>query len=394
MTNSLQSYVRRISPVLLLAASLAVLSGCGNSDGEREFALAKQALSVKNLDRAAELFMRAAELNSRNIDALVMLARIRLDLGEITAAEDAVARASALAPDDLDIAELSAQIDWHSKRYKEARDKYEKLAGNVAVDAKVRAQALAALGLIDIALSDIQPQDEWLRDRARTEFLMALALDKKCAPAYYHLGLLYRSEPFPYKEAALTQYEFFKSVGPQADPRYDRVLRVVIPELKEEINRARAERPGATNRDSTAAAESIRKAQLAEKKGQTQAARRLYEAAFKADPLSYEAALGLAKTIKKAEGNSEAGKKRAFDAYNAACHLRSSAVSTFLDAAQLAMDLKKYQSAVELYSRAMAANSRNTTAIDGMIRALRKCDKPKTAAIYQKYRDTIAPARR
>lgn len=394
MTNSLQSSVRRIRPILLLAAMLVMLCGCGKSDGEREFALAKQALSVKNLDRAAELFMRAAELNSRNIDALVMLARVRLDLGEVEAAEDAISRASALAPDDLDIAEISAQIDWHSKRYSQARDKYEKLAGNLSADAKVRAQAMAALGLIDIALSDAQPQDEWLRDRARTEFLMALALDKKCAPAYYHLGILYRSEPFPYKEAALTQFEFFKSVGPQADPRYDRVLRVVIPELKEEINRARAERPGATNRDSTAAAESIRKAQLAEKKGQTQSARRLYEAAFKSDPLSYEAALGLAKTIKKAEGNSEAGKKRAFDAYNAACHLRSSAVTTFLDAAQLAMDLKKYQSAVELYSRAMAANSRNTTAIDGMIRALRKCDRPKTAAIYQKYRDSIAPVRK
>lgn len=373
---------------------LAAVAGCGKSDGSREFALAQQAVSVKNPERAATLFLRAAELNPRNVDALVMLARIRLDLGETDAAQDAVERAAALAPDDLDVAELSAQLDWYSKRYEQARAKYLRLSENKTAEPKTRAQALAALGLIDIVLSDAEPQNEWLRDRARTEFLAAIALDKKCAPAYYHLGILYRSDPFPYKEAALTQFEFYKSVGPQADPRYDRVLRVVIPELKEEINRARAERPGASSRDSTAASEAIRKAQAAEKKGQTQAARRLYESAFKADPLSYEAALGLAKTIKKAEGNTEAGKRRAFDAFNAACHLRSSAVSTFLDAAQLATELKKFQSAAELYSRAVAVNPRNTTAIDGLIRSLRRCDRAKAASIYQNYRDAIAPLRK
>ncbi len=394
MTSSSLSSARNIAFMAAAAAFvLSPIAGCDPGDGKKEYADAQAAYKVKNFDKAAMLFERAATLDTKNVDALVMLVRTHLDLGDVAAAEDALHRAEALAPDDNDVAELSAQCAWYSKRYDEAREKYKKLADDISKEPALRAQAFSALGLVDMALSDLRPRDEWLRDRARVEFLQAIAIDKRCAPARYHLGILYRDDPFGYKEAALAQFEAFKQLAPVADPRLDKVLRTTIPELKEEINRQIAESPGAANRDSSAASEALRKAESAWNHSQYKTARKNYEAAFKADPLSFQAALGLAKAIEKTEGNTPAARRRAYDAYFAACHLRSSAVSTFITTADLAFRLEKYSSAAELYSRAVAASARDITAIDGLIRSLAKCDRKRAASVYQQYRDTI-PVRR
>ena len=54
------------------------------------------------------------------------------------------------------------------------------------------------------------------------------------------------------------------------------------------------------------------------------------------------------------------------------------------------MKLKQYATATELYSRAVAANPADISAIDGLIRALRNAGgQAKVADAYQRYRDTI-----
>jgi hypothetical protein len=53
-----------------------------------------------------------------------------------------------------------------------------------------------------------------------------------------------------------------------------------------------------------------------------------------------------------------------------------------------------YASAVDSYSRALAANPASLDAIDGLIRALRKVDKRKTAQAYQVYRDMVHSSRK
>jgi tetratricopeptide (TPR) repeat protein len=118
-------------------------------------------------------------------------------------------------------------------------------------------------------------------------------------------------------------------------------------------------------------------------------ARNEYEAAYKADVLSYPAALGLAKAWEKTD-TTAAGSQRALDSYKAACSLRPGAIATFLAAGNLAMKLKQYATATELYSRAVAANPADISAIDGLIRALRNAGgQAKVADAYQRYRDTI-----
>ena len=55
-----------------------------------------------------------------------------------------------------------------------------------------------------------------------------------------------------------------------------------------------------------------------------------------------------------------------------------------------------YGQAVEIYSRAVAANPSSIPAIDGLIKALRKVGgRQKEAAAYQRYRDSLStPAKK
>lgn len=380
----------------ILCLALAVLgAGCGPKDGKDEYAEAQQAYSLRNLEKASELFAKSAELDPGNADALVMLARSRLDLGDLAGATDAIAKAQAIVPDDIDVRELSAQLAWHTKNYDLAREKFLAIAKDGSLEPAVRAQAYAGLGVVDMTLGGISSSGSqlWVRDRARTEFLQAIALDPRCASARYHLALVYRDEPFGYADAALEQFQFFVRLSTTADPRMQNVQRVVIPALKEEIGARLASRPGASNRDSTASAALLKKAEEAWKKSTFKTARLRYEEAYKADPLSYPAALGLAKAWEKTDTTAN-GMKRAYEYYRAACQLRAGSVKTLIAAADLAVKLGQHASAADLYSRAVASSARDITAIDGLIRSLRKCGNGQSAAVYQKYRDTIPVKRR
>ena len=379
-----------ILPLPCLALLALGLGGCEPPDGKNEYEDASKAYSVRNLDVAKQQFEKSVEYNPENVDALVMLARTNLDLGNLQSATAAIARAEALAPDDIDVRELSAQLSWHAKDYEKAREKFLAIANDIKLEAKHRAQAWAGLGVVDMTLCDADAAGAmpWTRHRARTEFLQAIALDPRSASARYHLGLLYRDDPFGYFDAALEQFQFFVRLSTEADSRMQNVQRQIIPELKELISANLAQKPGAATRDSAASAAALKKAEEAWKKSLFKSARQNYEQAYTADTLSYPAAIGLAKAWEKTDQTAN-GKKHAYEYYRAACQLRPSAVKTFITAADLAVKLGQHASACELYSRAVAASARDITAIDGLIRSQRKCGNNDIAGIYQKYRDMI-----
>lgn len=363
---------------------LALLSGCGERDGVDEYERACAAYGVRDLAKAEKLLVRSLQYRADNVDALVTLARVRLDLGEIPGAQAALAKAAATAAGDTDVRLLGAQLDFHAKNYEKSSAAFTALADDATLGADVRSQAKAGLGVVQMACNEY--------DRARISFLMAIRLDRRNPAAWYHLGLLYR-DGFGYSEAALEQFEIFVRLEEKADRRAQDVQRTVIPELKEAITRAAAERPGASKRDSAAAAAALEKAEAAWKKGHFKTAKLRYQDAYAADALSYPAALGLARAWEKTDA-SASGRKQTFEFYRAACALRPGAVSTYLTTGGLAMKLSRYATAVEIYSRAMAADPANLGAIDGLIRALRRVNKPKAAAAYQAYRDSLPVRRR
>ena len=360
------------------AALAAVLAGCGPRDGSKEFEKGKEAYGLRDLKKAAQLFERSVVLAPQDVDRLLYLARTELELGELAKAKDAVERIS--ADGAADVALLKAQIAWHTKDYKAAADGFAAVANDAKLDASVRAQGWSGLGVVEMVCDN--------RHLARVAFLRAIRLDRRNGAAWYHLGHLYR-DGFGYLEAALEQFEIFVRLEEEASPRVQKVQRTIIPALKEQIARAATELPGAASRNSSACATSISAAEAAVKKGNFKSAREAYQQALAADPLSYPAALGLAKAWERTDTTKQ-GQNKAFEAYKTACALRPGAVSTFLTTGALALKLGLALQAVEIYSRAIAASPNSVDAIDGLIRALRKTGgKAKVAEAYQTYRDSL-----
>ncbi len=363
---------------LVAVLSLAAFAGCGGGS-QQVFDLGREAYEAGDYAQAARRFGEALERAPEDVDAAFHLALAELKLGELKAAQSAVEQALALAGGDADVRDLAAQIAYHQKDYARARELYQALAEDTALEPSLRSRALASLGVVE------QTTDQC--DLARIDFLKAIRLDRRNASAWYHLGLLYR-DAFGYQESALEQFSIYVRLDPVASPRVQRVQRTFIPGIKEAISRSLTSVTGAEHRDSAACSKALQAAETAVKKNQFKTARLRYADAVKADPLSYPAALGLARAWLKTD-KSAYGKKQAFDAYLAACRLSPSATSTFLATGDLAMEQGMYVSAVEVYSRAMAADPTNISVIDGLIRALRKAGHAKKAALYQEYRETI-----
>ena len=362
------------------AALAAIILGCGPRDGSKEFAQGKEAYGLRDLKKAERLFERSVALAPRDADRLLYLARTELELGELAKAQEAVGRARELAGGDVDVKLLAAQSAWHAKDYKGAADLFASVANDATLEPSMRAQGWAGLGVVEMTCDN--------HHLARVAFLRAIRLDRRNASAWYHLGLLYR-DGFGYLEASLEQFEIFVRLEAEASPRVQKVQRTIIPALKDQIARSATERPGASKRNSAACATEIAKAESALKAGNAKQARETYQRALAADPLSYPAALGLAKAWEKTD-STKAGQVKVFESYKVACSLRPSAVSTFLAAGSLAAKLGYTLQAVEIYSRAVAANPYSLEAIDGLIRALRKSGGKDTVAdAYQRYRDSL-----
>jgi tetratricopeptide (TPR) repeat protein len=385
------SFSRSSAPEAALVAALfaAAFCGCGPSDGREELAEGRAAYEVRNLEKAAKLFAESVACAPDSVDAVLYLARTKLDLGELAEAQKLAARARELS-DDVDVRLFGAQVAFHAKDYAAAAKEFQAVADDARQTAELRAQAWSGVGVVEMACEHSH--------LARIAFLRALRLNFKDASARYHLGLLYR-DGFSYYEAALEQLQVYSRLDEEASPRVQKVKRSMIPALQRQLSVEAATRPGASKRDSSAASAAIARAAAAEKAGKNDTARNEYAAALKADPLSAPAALGLAKCWSKTAPSKKKGgvadpQTRALDYYQLACALQPSKVATFLTAGKLAANLNQTARAVEIYSRAVAASPTSAEAIDGLIRALRRQGKSKTAQAYQGYRDFLASARR
>lgn len=382
MTNfSLSSAPKALVPAFAFALGV-LLAGCGPTDGLQELAEGRAAFEAGDFGRAEKLLVKSAEYNPSNVDTLVSLAQLKLRNGELVEAQDWIAKAEALAAGDTDVRLLGAQLAWHAKDYPKAEKLFQGLADDPSLEPAMQAEGWTGLGIVQMTCSE--------HDLARVSFLRAIRIDRRSASARYHLGHLYRYAPFGYAEAALEQFEIFVRLdGEMSSPRVQKTQRTIIPGLKETIARAATERPGVASRNSSASAASLTKAEAALKKNNARGAMTAYQDALTADPLSYPAALGLARAQLKVDG-SVPGQKKALETYRVACSLRPTAYKTLIEAGKLAEKLAMPVQARELYSRAVAANPASLDAIDGLIRAFKKADaERRLIQAYQTYRDLL-----
>lgn len=379
MTNSSQPSALRT--LALAVVALSVLSGCGPKDGSREFAEGQAAYGVRSLEKAERLFAKSLRLKPGNVDACVMLARVQADLGKIAEAGETIAQAVALAPDAPDVALLDAEIAFYADDCDRALKRFAEVANDDSAGAEAQSLGWTGVGIVEMSLDH--------RDFSRIAFLRAIRLDRRNPSARYHLGLLYRGDSFGYLNAALEQFEIFVRLGEKADSRALHAQRVIIPGIKADIARLKTARFGG-HRDANESAKRLARAEAAWKKGNFKAAFDEYAMAAKEDPLNYPAALGLAKAWEKKD-SSPAGRRKTLDCYKTACALNPSAISAFLHAGALAVQFGQYATAVEFYSRAVAASPTDVAALRGLVGALRKAGgSPAVANAYQLYLDSVA----
>ena len=366
---------------LALVSLITGLIGCGPGDGSKELTLARQAYELSDLTRAEKLLTASLEIKPENVDAILLLARVKLDLGNLTDAGEIIKSAISASPDDVDVKLVHAHILWHAKEYERSYELFKSIADDTKLSAQLRAQGWAGIGVVEMAReSDLH--------LARIAFMRAIRFDRMNAAAWYHLGLVYRD--FGYNEAALEQFDIFVRLETSASPRVQRVQRSVIPALKELIARETANRAGVSKRDSAASAAALAKAEAHWKKGQYTLAISEYKKATSADPLSYPAALGLAKALLKTDKTKE-GRRKALESYRNACSLRPGAIQTFVTAGELAASMNYHAQSLEIFSRAIAASPASIQCIDGLIRAMWKTGAPKSVSrAYQLYRESLS----
>lgn len=357
------------------------VGACSSGDGQKEYAMGESAYEAHDLKKAEKYFRKSIEINEANVNAYIMLSRVRLDLGEITSAQKAIDTAASLAAsEDFDILMTKGHIAYHMKNYDLAMSIFDKVATNYKLDRTTRSKALSSLGIVQMTCDR--------RDEARVSFLKALNLDRKNNPsAFYHLGLLYR-DAFDYPEAAQEQFEMF--VRLQASPR-ERVLKVqrdILPQLRESIIRSTSQIPNISRRDSQASATLLSKAEAQYAAKKYQVALKYYKESLLNDPLSFPAQIGIARIL--AINTTAEGQRAAFKAYLAACKLKPNSTSTLLLTASMAMRLSQPMTAAKLYSRALATNPAKKDAIDGLIKAYEKIPGNQSLArIYKAYRSSL-----
>ena len=378
------------------AAALALCAGCGRPNPAKEMALGEAAFRNRDFAKARDHYSRAAEAEPGNVDALVMLARSGLALGEMPKAKDALSAVPEANGEDADVMQLKAQLAYYSQDYDGASKLFRRIAEDETLDAAVRSAGWSGLGVVDFFVSDSktdQAERDMLCDRARTEFLRALRLDRRNASALYHLGRLYR-DTYGFGEAAVEKFEAFvhPQIQQEADARVQRVQREFLPQLREEVAKRTAQIPGAASRNKPACAEQSKKGEALFLKKRYAEAAKMFEAALKSDPLDGFAAKRHAQSLAKV-AQTDADRRAAARAYVKACTVSPRDVQLLKEAAATAWGMGNAPLAARLYSRALAfasVSSRDYTVIDGLIKALKKSGAVKSAAVYQDYRNAIS----
>ena len=383
VTNFFQQFVHKCCFAVVLSL---FLYGCGcQSDPELGYAKGQSAFDNADYKTAAENFAAVVEQDPGNIDALVMLARSECALGNYDAAASAVEKAAETNGGDVDIIELSAQIAFYRKDYKQATKAYHRLAGNLELSPAVRSVGWAGLGAIDFFMIDKQQPSSTLIHEARVKFLQAIFLDNKNATAHYHLALLNR-DSFHYLDKARDEFSAYLYLEDVVDERVNRVKNEILPSLKDEIKKS-AESAN-DDVDLRGCAAMLKKGKTYYDRKQYKEAVDAYSRALKCNPNSYQAALDLARSYVSVN-RSRYDKEHALKAYQKACKIRPSAIKLHLDAGNLAMRIEKWAVAVELYSRALSASPTSVEAVKGLVAALEKQGDSQAASVYRGYLRTL-----
>ena len=162
----------------------------------------------------------------------------------------------------------------------------------------------------------------------------------------------------------------------------------IIPSLKAEIANRAASLPGVSRKDPVACAEFLKKADLQYAKDYKKA-KVMYSEAFRRDPTSVAAAMGIIKTLHR-PGASKSDLEEALEVYKKACSISPSSIKLLVGTGDLAVSLGKSALAVELYSRALALTPSSKDIVRKLVNSLSKSGNRSLAAVYSGYLEFLS----
>ncbi|MDX9867453.1 MAG: tetratricopeptide repeat protein [Kiritimatiellia bacterium] len=312
--------------------------GCGTDSGQKALKQGLAAYNEKNYAAAVTHLNRAGKRLTGSVPLYYHLGLAHLHQGEIEPAQAAFTAALELAPGHAASTVCLGQIAYLQNDLAKAQTCFgEALAATEAPEE--RARILTALGLTEMGRSR--------NDLARLYLIRAQQAHRAYAPAYYNLASLYR-DAFNLREEALDQFELYVRLAAR-DDRHVEKAENNIKRLRLNLTRTREEAGEGLRRDPATAARLLQEGARLHAGRQSAKAVKAFRDALAADPLTFSAAYGLAMAY-KAQGQ----RAEAMEAFRRAAQIHPDHQDSYLQAAELAFQLKRYAEAGKLLDRAIA----------------------------------------
>ena len=335
---------------LILCGLLA--GGCGSKSGLSDLQQGMAAFNGNNFAAAIPCFNRAAKRIPDSADLYYTLGLSYLYLGELDPAMSAFNAALELKPGHGEAMTCLGQIAYLQNDLPKATAYYEQALTVAANDAS-KARILTSLALSESGREH--------HDLARLHLLRAQKCDHQYAPALYNLGSLYRDK-FNLREEALDNFEMYLRVAGKGDKHYEKAQNNVK-RLRLNLERTQAEEMETVKRDPAAAAKLLQEGVRLQVAKQYAKSIKAYRDALAEDPLAFNAALGMA-TVYKAQGQ----RAEAMESFKRAADISPNHQDSYFEAAELALQLKRYAEAAKILDRAIARSPFNSANVELMAR--------------------------
>lgn len=261
---------------------LLVAPGCGRRAVEDLLDEGAERLRARDCKAAAHAFRQASRRIADSAPLYYNLGVACFGMGDLAGAEQAFTAALDLAPDDAPALEHLAHVHLQRQSWQEARTLFERALARAAPADRPRLLNGLALAERGLGRDDI----------ACLRLLQARRADFRHPPTLYNLGSLYRDK-YQLLEEAIDLFELYLRVAPADDPHVDKA-RDAIRRLKTMVaSRVAGDAARVPRRDIAAAARACREAETHLAARQWARAEAAYARALAADPLHYEAAIGL-----------------------------------------------------------------------------------------------------
>ena len=343
----------RTQIVCSFAAGFLLLCGCGSDSGQEALRRGMEAFNTQNYAEAITQLSRAAQRITDSADLYYHLGAAHLEKGELEPAAEAFNAALELKKKHGEALAGLGQVAFFKKDLAKAKALFlQALKADVSSD-EARASILNSLALTEAGLQHY--------DLARLDLLRAQQACRQYAPSLYNLASLYR-DTYGLREEALDQFEMFLHLPKKSD-RYFEKAEDNVKRLRLNLERTQADELDALRRDPAAAAKLLHAGISAHSAKQYPKAIKAYRDALLSDPLAFNAAFGLGTVYRIQEQRAEA-----MEAFKRAAAINPGHQDSYLQAAELAFQLKRYDEAEKILDRAIARSPYNPASAELMAR--------------------------